>query len=84
LRRGRATGPGLVNVDAGVFRKFRLTERVSIQFRAEAFNLSNTPHFANPPSDVAGSNFGVISDVRNTGREGNDQRFLRFGLRIAF
>ncbi len=43
-------GPGLVNLDLGLFREFRMTERVRMQFRAEAFNFTNTPHF-NPPGN---------------------------------
>ncbi|MEZ5355456.1 MAG: carboxypeptidase regulatory-like domain-containing protein [Bryobacteraceae bacterium] len=81
---GVLRGPGLINVDMGVFRKFNITERVTAQFRGEAFNVSNTPHFANPNSDVASANFGLIGGVQNTGREGNDQRFFRLGLRIGF
>ena len=77
-------GPGLINVDMGIFRKFQPTERFSIQFRAEAFNVSNTPHFANPNSNVASSGFGIVSGMANTGREGNDQRVFRLGLRLAF
>jgi hypothetical protein len=38
-------GPGIFNWDAGVFRDFAIKERLHIQFRAEAFNLTNTPHF---------------------------------------
>ena len=41
-------GPGVVNMDFSLFRTFKLTERFNLQFRAEAFNLSNTPHFSNP------------------------------------
>ena len=81
---GVLTGPGLINFDMGVFRRFNITERVNVQFRGEAFNISNTPHFANPNSDIASANFGLIGDVQNTGREGNDQRFFRLGIRIAF
>jgi hypothetical protein len=77
-------GPGLVNLDLGVFRAFSLTERVGLQFRAEAFNLSNTPHFGNPQADVSGTRFGEITGIRNTGREGIDERLFRFGLRLSF
>jgi hypothetical protein len=35
-------GPGVVNVDLGLFRDFRIRERLQIQFRAEAFNATNT------------------------------------------
>lgn len=81
---GVLRGPGLINVDLGVFRKFKITERFDVQLRGEAFNISNTPHFANPNADVASSGFGLIGDVQNTGREGNDQRFFRVGVRIGF
>ena len=77
-------GPGLINADLGIFRKFQATERVSVQFRGEIFNLSNTPHFRNPNSNVNSSGFGIVNNMANTGREGNDQRVFRAGLRIAF
>jgi hypothetical protein len=76
--------PGLINADAGVFRRFRITEGVTLQFRAEAFNLSNTPHFAAPQGSQTNSNFMVISDVRNIGREGRSERMYRFGLRLGW
>jgi hypothetical protein len=81
---GVLRGPGLINVDMGVFRRLQINERFNVQFRGEAFNISNTPHFANPNADVASGNFGLIGDVQNTGREGNDQRFFRLGVRIGF
>ncbi len=77
-------GPGHINMDMSVFRRFQPTERFSIQFRAEFFNVSNTPHFANPNSNVASSGFGIVTGMSNTGREGNDQRVTRVGLRLAF
>ncbi len=60
-------GPGLINVDMGIFRKFHPTERSSIEFRGEICNVSNTPQFANPNSSIASSGFGVINNVANTG-----------------
>ena len=81
---GVLRAPGLINMDGSVFRKFTFGERYSIQIRAEAFNVSNTPHFANPNADISSSNFGIISNVQNTGREGNDQRIFRVGVRIGF
>ncbi len=77
-------GPGLINLDLSLFRRFQVTEKVNIQFRAESFNFSNTPHFSNPNSNVASSGFGTVGGVQNTGRDGNDQRFFRLGLRIGF
>ena len=50
----------------------------------EVFNLTNTPHFANPQASVNASNFGIISGTANSGREGIDERLIRVGLRIKF
>lgn len=89
-------GPGTTNLDLSLFRSFRVRERINLQFRAEAFNISNTPHFANPGANVSNlllnpdgsvkslGSYTVISATTGTGREGIDQRQLRFGLRISF
>ena len=87
-------GPGMVNLDFGVFRQFKMGERFSLHFRGEAFNLTNTPHFSNPSNNI--SNLRLNSDgtfrsgtfevtgTRNTGREGIDERVFRVGLRFGF
>ncbi len=77
-------GPRQFNMDLGLFRKFMVTEGVEVQFRAEAFNFTNTPHFNNPNGNASSSAFGEVTSIRNTGRENLDQRTFRFGLRIAF
>lgn len=76
--------PGVVNLDMGVFRRFAVNERLSLQFRAEAFNATNTPHFTAPNGDVSNTRFMEVSGVRGTGREGIDERVFRFGLRVQF
>lgn len=82
---GRNTmrGPGVVNTDMSLFRTFKLTEKFRLQFRAEAFNLSNTPHFANPNNDVNSSEFGMILGTQADDALGRS-RELRFGLRLSF
>ncbi len=45
--------PGTANLDLGVFREFRITEGVKIQFRVEAFNATNTPHFGQPGNNAS-------------------------------
>ena len=45
-KRGAINGPGLVKVDLGVYRNFRIVERLNFQFRAEAFNATE-PHQRN-------------------------------------
>lgn len=89
-------GPGAVNLDLGLFREFRVKDRWRIQFRAEASNFTNTPHFANPGGNVSNlqlnsdgsirslGGFTEITGTRGTGREGIDERVFRFGLRVSF
>lgn len=88
-------GPHLYNLDLGLFRNFAITERVQLQFRAEAFNFTNTPHFALPGNNVSDlvtnngrivdlGGFSEITAVTNLAREGIDERQFRFGLRLVF
>lgn len=47
------TGPGTSNLDLGLFRQFTIKEGITLQFRAEAFNATNTPHFALPGGNAS-------------------------------
>jgi hypothetical protein len=47
-------GFGLTQVDLSIVRKFPITERLSLQFRADAFNVFNHPNFANPDGFIEG------------------------------
>jgi len=84
MSRNSISGPDAFNLDLGLFRRFQITERVGLQFRAEAFNATNTPKFANPQGNVNNSAFMEISGLRNIGREGIVERLFRFGLRLNF
>jgi hypothetical protein len=70
-------GPGVFDLDASVFRDFPIENRVTFEFRAETFNLTNTPQFSNPASNVSNSGFGIISSSSN-------ERQLRFAGKITF
>jgi hypothetical protein len=50
--RNDISGFGLTQIDFSMARKFPITERVHLQFRADAFNLLNHPNFANPQAFV--------------------------------
>jgi hypothetical protein len=47
--------PGYWNLDLGIGKRFDLSERLNLQFRAEMFNALNHPNFDNPRDSSAGS-----------------------------
>jgi hypothetical protein len=71
-------GPGLQNTDLGIFKNFRLTERLGLQFRAEAFNALNHANFSAPNSDQNSATFGQISSTTTQNRD------IQFGLKLLF
>ncbi len=74
------TGPGTVSTDLGLQRNFRLpiNEASRLEFRAEAFNLFNTPQFGQPGATLGNQNFGIITETARPNRQ------LQFGLKILF
>ena len=47
-------GPHTRRADLSIFKNFVLPERMTLQFRAEAYNISNTPNFAPPNAGISG------------------------------
>ena len=47
-------GPHTRRADLSIFKNFELPEKMSLQFRAEAYNISNTPNFAPPNAGISG------------------------------
>ena len=88
-------GPGNTNIDLGVFRAIRITERWNVQIRAEALNATNTPHFSNPGTGVNNMQLNTNGTIKSLGGFSQitvanplgriiDQRYFRFALRINF
>ncbi|MGA9798676.1 MAG: TonB-dependent receptor, partial [Terriglobales bacterium] len=75
--RGIVTGPGLKTVDCSLIRKFRVTERVGLEFHADAFNAFNHPNFGFPDTFLPDATFGVISTA-------GAPRELQLGLKASF
>jgi hypothetical protein len=58
-------GPGLQNADLMIGKTFGITERVNLEFRAEAFNVSNTPPLNDPNGTFGSAAFGSITSAGN-------------------
>jgi len=75
----------VINLDAGLFRNFNFSERWRMPFRAEAFNVSNTPKFVNPSSTVSAAGFMTVTSALTTsGSVEGGERTIRFSLRFSF
>jgi hypothetical protein len=67
------------NLDLSLFRDFPIGERRSLQFRAEAFNVTNTPTWGIPVNDLNNpAQLGSITDTRSTARQ------LQLSLKLYF
>jgi hypothetical protein len=83
---GRLTGiaPGIATLDASLQKAFTLTEKVGLQFRADAFNVSNKPSFGLPSATIFGTTGalvgtpGLINSVSVPGRQ------FQFNLKLIF
>ena len=79
--RNSLRGPGAVNLDLSLFRRFKVGERYGLELRGEAFNISNTPHFGNPSSTIGSGTYGYIT---STAGGAADSRVVRVDLRFSF
>ena len=75
--------PGAANLDGSLFRSFSYQERYKLQFRMEALNVTNTPHFAAPASTFNSPGFGSITSTSAISRT-VDSRYFRFGAKFIF
>ena len=83
VARGSFIGPGLWNLDTSLAKKFNMTEQLSMQFRAEAFNVFNHPNFASPnPVVFSGNNYsssaGVVTSTSTASRQ------IQLALKLLF
>jgi hypothetical protein len=77
----QVSGPPFRRLDFSLFKQFKASERVAVEFRAECFNLTNTPNFALPSQRnfLNTVSFGQITATRDSP---NDPRQLQFGLKL--
>jgi hypothetical protein len=76
LGRNSLIGPNFRQFDFSIFKNTKITERLSLELRVEAYNLLNHPNFANPLLP----NFLVEGDANGFAANGHTQGFLPIGV----
>ena len=75
---GNVRGPGFINTDLSLTKITHITERLGLEFRAEAFNIFNNPHFYLPDTNLQDAGFGTITSTVSPPRE------IQFALEFSF
>jgi hypothetical protein len=75
--RNPVSGPGYRAADVMLGKTFEITERVGLEFRAEAFNVTNTPPLGSPNGSFGNAAFGSITTAL-------DPRVFELALKIHF
>ena len=70
-------GPGFWGIDAALSRGFRIQERRTLEFRAEAFNLTNSTQPGAPTTNTNTNTFGQILSAQ-------DPRIMQFAMKFVF
>jgi hypothetical protein len=76
-KRGTIQGPGFNTLDLGVYRNFRIAERLIFQFRVEAFNAANHTNVNSIGTSATSGSFGLVTGYR-------DARIMQFAGRFTF
>ena len=85
LGRNVLHGPGLFSIDTSVFRRFPIKERLNLEFRAEAFNVTNRPQYDRPDYVFGDAAFGQVISAHGTQSVLiNSSRQLQFSMRLQF
>ncbi|MDE1156066.1 MAG: TonB-dependent receptor [Acidobacteriaceae bacterium] len=95
--RNQFFGPGMVEGDVSLFKTLHITDRVHTELRAEVFNVTNTPQFTNPDSNLNdgnpyssgtfnpdGGSFGRIGASSGSGTRNYSERQMQMAIRVTF
>jgi hypothetical protein len=87
--RNQFYGPGFVQDNLSAFKDFKFTERLILNARVDAFQLSNTPQFSNPGNSLTSGNFGQVTSTFGSGVSGGinsvgGARTLQLSAKLSF
>jgi hypothetical protein len=85
MARNAIEGPGFFDLDLSAIKTTKITERISTEFRVEAFNLTNTPNFGLPGRTLTSpASLGVITSTRFPVGDSGSSRQIQFALKLLF
>jgi hypothetical protein len=84
LGRNAIIGPNFLNTDFSVTKNTKLTEKFSLQFRSEVFDVFNHPNLGNPVLTVTSGSFGHIQSTRFPTGDFGSARQIQFALKLLF
>ncbi|MGA8111931.1 MAG: hypothetical protein WB974_20985 [Acidobacteriaceae bacterium] len=79
LGRDQVFGPGQRDADFSLQKNIQFTERYILELHGDAFNVTNTPQFANPDGNLTDANYGKV-----TGTQLDSQREIQLAARFVF
>jgi hypothetical protein len=89
LGRNVVIGPGFANLDVSLTKSTRLTEKLTWQVRADAFNLPNHPNFAQPSASnfydtLGGATFNLLVNTRSSPGDSGSSRQIQLSMKLIF
>lgn len=84
LGRNTLIGPGLAMADMSVNKKFRVNDRVGVQFRVEMFNSLNRPNFSIPTARTVFTATGPVGSAGRITTTQTSARQLQLGLKLTY
>ena len=78
LGRNAVYGPGFRDMDLGIQKNLHIAEGKQLELHGDAFNVTNTPSFANPSNVDAGTVFSAITGLRSSSRK------IQIAARLVF
>jgi hypothetical protein len=78
LGRNTVIGPPQRRIDVSLSKVTKLTDTTSLELRIEAYNITNTPSFRNPESNMSSGEFGEITEMRG------GPRVIQLGAKFRF
>ena len=80
--RNSFVGPGFEDIDLSLIKNTKVTERMNVQFRADAFNFLNHPNYGQPSGTIG--SVGVINSTRFPTGDSGSSRQMQLALKLQF